>query len=72
MYNYILKIDGMSCSMCESHVNDMIRNNFDVKKVKSSHKKNETLIISNNKLDEEKLKDVLHKNGYEILEISIK
>ena len=62
----------MSCSMCESHVNDMIRNNFDVKKVKSSHKKNETLIISNNKLDEEKLKDVLHKNGYEILEISIK
>ena len=72
MYNYILKIDGMSCSMCESHVNDLIRNNFDVKKVKSSHKKNETLIISNNKLDEEKLKDVLHKNGYEILEISIK
>lgn len=72
MYNYILKIDGMSCSMCESHVNDMIRNNFDVKKVKSSHKKNETLIVSNNKLDEEKLKDILHKNGYEILEISIK
>ena len=72
MYNYILKIDGMSCSMCESHVNDLIRNNFDVKKVKSSHKKNETLIFSNNKLDEEKLKDVLHKNGYEILEISIK
>ena len=72
MYNYILKIDGMSCSMCESHVNDVIRNNFDVKKVKSSHKKNETLIVSNNKLDEEKLKDILHKNGYEILEISIK
>ncbi len=72
MYNYILKIDGMSCSMCESHVNDLIRNNFDVKKVKSSHKKNETLIVSNNKLDEEKLKNILHKNGYEILEISIK
>ena len=72
MYNYILKIDGMSCSMCESHVNDLIRNNFDVKKVKSSHKKNETLIVSNNKLDEDKLKDVLHNAGYEVLEISIK
>ena len=46
MYNYILKIDGMSCSMCEAHVNDAIRNNFDVKKVKSSHKKNETLIVT--------------------------
>ena len=69
MYNYIFKIDGMSCSMCEAHVNDAIRNNFDVKKVKSSHKKNETLIVTNNKLDEEKLKDVLHKIGYEVLEI---
>ena len=72
MYNYILKIDGMSCSMCEAHANDAIRNNFDVKKVKSSHKKNETLIVSNNKLDEEKLKDVLHKIGYEVLEIGTK
>ena len=69
MYNYILKIDGMSCLMCEAHVNDVIRNNFDIKKVKSSHKKNETLIVTNNKLDEEKLKDVLHKIGYEVLEI---
>ena len=72
MYNYILKIDGMSCSMCEAHVNDAIRNNFDVKKVKSSHKKNETLIVTNNKFDEEKLKDVLHKIGYEVLEIGTK
>ncbi len=52
--------------MCESHVNDVIRNNFTIKKVKSSHKKNETLIVSNEELDETKLKDVLHKIGYEV------
>lgn len=55
--------------MCESHVNDVIRNNFTIKKVKSSHKKNETLIASNEELDETKLKDVLHKIGYEVTNI---
>ena len=72
MYNYLFKIDGMYCSMCESHVNDVIRNNFNVKKVKSSHSKNETLITTDEKIDEVKLKKVLHDIGYEVLEINIK
>ena len=42
----ILEIDGMMCSMCESHVNDMIRKNFKVRKVTSSHRKNEAYIVS--------------------------
>ena len=72
MYNYLLKIDGMYCSMCESHVNDVIRNNFNVKKVKSSHSKNETLITTDEKIDEVKLKKVLHDIGYEVIEINLK
>ena len=32
-------INGMACGMCESHVNDVIRQNFQIKKVTSSHKK---------------------------------
>ena len=39
MEKVILKIDGMICSMCESHINDVIRRNFDIKKVTSSHSK---------------------------------
>lgn len=70
MYNYKLTVDGMYCSMCESHVNDVIRNNFSVKKVKSNHKKNETLITSNEELDETKLEDVLHNIGYEVTTIT--
>ena len=47
MYKYVLKIDGMRCSMCECHVDDLIRKNFlSAKKVKSSHKKNESSFIS--------------------------
>ena len=32
MEQIIAKIDGMMCGMCESHMNDMVRNNFKVKK----------------------------------------
>ena len=39
MYQTTVKIDGMMCGMCESHINDVIRQNFAVKKVTSSHKK---------------------------------
>ena len=39
MVKTILKIEGMLCGMCESHINAAIRKHFDVKKVKSSHKK---------------------------------
>ncbi len=69
MYNYELKIDGMYCSMCESHVNDVIRNNFTIKKVKSNHKKNVTTIVTDELLDETKLKQVLHNIGYEVIDI---
>ena len=33
MIQTTLKINGMACGMCESHVNDAIRNAFSVKKV---------------------------------------
>ena len=36
MVKTIVGIDGMMCGMCESHMNDAIRNNFKVKKVNSS------------------------------------
>ena len=44
MFRTVVKIDGMMCGMCEAHINDAIRRNFNVKKVKSSHSKGETVI----------------------------
>ena len=41
MIQITMKIDGMQCGMCESHVNDSIRRAFPVKKVTSSHTKGE-------------------------------
>lgn len=42
MVQLTLRIDGMSCGMCESHVNDTIRQKFNVKKVTSSHKRRDS------------------------------
>ena len=66
MIKTTLKIDGMMCGMCESHINDAIRNSFDVKKVNSSHTKGETVIVSKEALDEDKIKSVIDKTGYEL------
>ena len=33
MIKTTLKIDGMMCGMCESHMNDVIRKNFKIKKI---------------------------------------
>ena len=65
-----LNITGMACNMCEAHVNDAIRENFKVKKVNSSHTKNQTEIISEEPLDEAQLRDVIAETGYEVTAVS--
>lgn len=62
-------INGMSCQMCEAHVNDVIRRAFEVKKVSSSHKKKETVIISEEELSQERLKEAIAPTGYEVTSI---
>lgn len=70
MFKTTVKINGMMCSMCESHVNDAVRKAFDVKKVTSSHLKGETQIISETALDKNKIVEALKDTGYEIGEIT--
>lgn len=65
----VLEIDGMMCPMCESHINDAIRNNFAVKSVKSSHKTGLTQIESEIPLNEEKLRSVIKESGYTLKSI---
>ncbi len=67
-----LKIDGMACSMCESHINDAIRAKFDVKKVHSSHRSGETVIVSESSLPEEKIREVIKSTGYTLLSMTEK
>ena len=64
MYKTIAKVDGMRCGMCESHVNDVVRRNFDVKKVNATHVKGEVVIVSEQPVDEQKLRFVVGEQGY--------
>ena len=50
--------------MCEAHINDIVRKNSNVKKVKSNRKKNETIIIKNDDSDIDKIIDEINKSGY--------
>lgn len=69
MIKTVIKIDGMVCSMCESHINDVIRRNFDIKKVKSDRKKKETIIESEQILNHDKIKEVIEQTGYTLVSI---
>ncbi|MCI6034871.1 MAG: heavy metal translocating P-type ATPase [Firmicutes bacterium] len=64
MIKTTVKVDGMMCGMCESHVNDAIRNAFEVKKVTSSHSKGETVIISEEPLDNDRIEETIKSTGY--------
>ena len=69
MYKTTLKIDGMMCGMCESHINDAVRKAFAVKKVSSSHTKGRTEILAESPLEEEKLKAAIEATGYTVRSI---
>lgn len=66
-----LKIDGMMCGMCESHMNDVVRKTCRVKKVTSSHSKGITEILSDEKLDIPALQKAVSEIGYKILDVSV-
>ncbi len=70
MLKITLKIDGMMCGMCESHVNDAVRRAFPVKKVTSSHRKGETVILTETDISEQKLRDAVEATGYRVLAVS--
>lgn len=70
MVKTTVKIEGMMCGMCEAHMNDAFRKNFKVKKVTSSHSKNETEIVSAEPLDAEAVKKVVDETGYKFISVS--
>ena len=66
MVRTTVKVDGMMCGMCESHVNDAVRKAFQVNKVTSSHTKGETVLITDTPVDEAKLKTAISATGYDV------
>ena len=71
MWKYTVHVEGMMCGMCESHVNEAVRKAFpEVKRVSSSQAKAQTVIHSEQPLDEQKLRDAINATGYEVKGVS--
>ena len=70
MLKITVQVDGMMCGMCESHVNDAVRKTFQVKKVTSSHSKGQTVILTENDIDEGTLRSAIGATGYEVKAVS--
>lgn len=68
MLKTTIGVGGMACEMCEQHINEAIKKAFpDISKVSSSHSKNETIVLSNDKLPEDVVKNVIENTGYHFL-----
>ena len=70
MVKITVGIEGMACGMCEAHINEAVRNTFQVKKVSSSHTKKQTVIIAEKDIPEQELKNVVAKAGYDVVSVS--
>lgn len=68
MIKTTLKIDGMMCSMCEAHIQEVIRKSLpDAKKVSASHSKGEASFLSEEAPDAAALKAAIDATGYTCL-----
>ena len=67
---YILKIDGMMCGMCESHICDTIRRAVpSARKVSASRRRKEASFVTDGSVDPELLKKAINETGYTCLEV---
>lgn len=72
MKEITLKVDAMQCGMCESHVNDAVRKAANVKKVTSSHTAGKTVVVCEDNIDVEVIKNAIQKDGYNVGDVEVK
>lgn len=71
MIRSCVKIEGMSCGMCEAHICDVIRRTVPAAtKVSASHKKGEAVFLSPEAVEEAALRAAIDETGYRFLSMS--
>ena len=70
MTTITVNVTGMMCGHCEAHVNKAVKEAFGVEDVVSSHEKGTTVIQAPQKLDEDKIREVIKEAGYEVTGIT--
>lgn len=67
LFKTTMKIEGIACSMCEAHINDLIRKHCNINKIKSSASKGETVVVSDEGLDITLLEKEIANIGYKLV-----
>ena len=67
MKEIILIVNGMMCGGCENRVKNAIKNIEGVENVTADHNTGKVIIISNNEVSEEIIKETLEDIGYEVV-----
>ena len=70
MVKTTIKINGIMCNNCVAHINETIKKEFNINKVTTSKDSGISEVISNNELSEEKLREVISREGYEVTEVT--
>ena len=70
MVKTTIKINGIMCNNCVAHINETIKNEFDINKVTTSKENGTSEIINDNELSKEKLREVISREGYEVTEVT--
>ena len=70
MVKVTVHVTGMMCGHCEAHVNKAIQEAFGVQDVVSSHDAGTTIFSAPEKVDEDKVRQVIKDAGYEVTGIT--
>ena len=62
-----LIVNGMMCGGCENRVKNAIKNIEGVENVTAAHNTGKVIVISNNEVSEEIIKETLEDIGYEVV-----
>ena len=67
MKETILIVNGMMCGGCENRVKNAIKNIEGVEDVTADHNTGKVIVISDNEVSEEIIKEALEDIGYEVV-----
>ena len=62
-----LIVNGMMCGGCENRVKNAIKNIEGVENVTADHNTGKVIVISDNEVSEENIKEALEDIGYEVV-----
>lgn len=68
MIKTIIGVGGMSCQMCEAHINEAVRSVVpDAKTIRANRKTRQVVIVSEGVIDKASLQQAVVSQGYDFL-----